>query len=1095
MSVDRKLKPAPRRPEWLLRGLVVLVILAVAWFYLWTVKTASARLDLTGQKNDYYNLLVDGFLDGHLYMKADPDPQLLALAPAQRPGNAPFKLDASLYRDRYYLYFGVAPVVLLYVPYALLTGHDLPEAGAAVLFLVAALVLATAWWWEVRRRFFPSLHGFWFILGVVALGLCTAAPSTLRRPLFYEVAIGAGYAFSMTALWALSRAAWQSGRSRWWWLVLGGVAVGLAIGSRANLGPAGLLVLGLAAVLLARQARAGLRARTFALALLATGAGAGVIGAGLAGYNFARFGRITEFGHTYQIGLVPKQLFRVENFAHNLRLYYLLPPVLNGYFPFVSPGNEGPKPDDYIGREETHGEWPWTLVVGLAVVSAIALGEQRGPAPGRRWARVIVLPLALFAVNFVVVALTGVRANRYMLDFHPALVLATLVVLGAALAERRRWTWGVAVGAAVLIPAAALFNVVGSLQVHGFFRSTAPASYAAIADRSDRLVWPLLGSEAAAVGDREVALTWATGNRGRKREPILTAGSQDFRDSLFVDYDGLGRVRFVYAHGVEGQVEGAWFDYTPGKTVSVLISGALLLPGETHPWFDRYAPEERRALKRRLRVSVDRELRFNRDVVSYDSSPRLQRWGEWLRADGKFLVFTGLLEAMSVRPLADAWVRSRAAEGGSIALKLELPVDRFGTTEPLLQQRGPKGFDSLAIEYLRPGFVRLLHDQQGGGGRWSDEFAVDYRRPQSVEIDLPVASNDLIWSAVEGNGNGAIQGLMRVRWNGREVFRPSLPVLPAALLDVTLGANTYNASGLNAFFAGQLQESRRLSPLSDLRPGTLVGRLGEDRVLSDQRGIWLRLAQTDGTVAALVWNRDGTTGRVSLGWVEGGRCGWLAQLDLEQTAGLNVTVRSPDRPGANGIGNGWIEVETKDGAHYALKSDFLLKGVQWAWGQSPHDWSGSALGRPTGWQEPSADRLPGRLELRFKLPAGGIVGGDPLLSAGPAGKADSVYLKGLGNNRYVLGVDHWGYGAVESKPVELAAEQVHWLVIELGSLGHDLPADRARLVVNGAVVLDAAQALYAVRPEEVVYGENPHGMSTSSATFRGGIIAVRSELK
>jgi hypothetical protein len=51
------------------------------------------------------------------------------------------------------------------------------------------------------------------------------------------------------------------------------------------------------------------------------------------------------------------------------------------------------------------------------------------------------------------------------------------------------------------------------------------------------------------------------------------------------------------------------------------------------------------------------------------------------------------------------------------------------------------------------------------------------------------------------------------------------------------------------------------------------------------------------------------------------------------------------------------------------------------------------------------------------------------------------------------------------------------------------------LVVNGAVVLDAAQALYAVRPEEVVYGENPHGMSTSSATFRGGIIAVRSELK
>ena len=85
------------RSEGGLLGLVFLVMIAVVCFYFWTVKSTSAPLELTGQKNDYYNLLVDGFLDGHLYMKADPDPQLLALLPAQRPGTAPFKLDASLY--------------------------------------------------------------------------------------------------------------------------------------------------------------------------------------------------------------------------------------------------------------------------------------------------------------------------------------------------------------------------------------------------------------------------------------------------------------------------------------------------------------------------------------------------------------------------------------------------------------------------------------------------------------------------------------------------------------------------------------------------------------------------------------------------------------------------------------------------------------------------------------------------------------------------------------------------------------------------------------------------------------------------------------
>src|SRR6476620_10527970 len=101
----------PRLGVRLLRALALLLpMLAVLWFYHWTVDSSRADLRLVGQKNDYYNLLVDGFQEGHLYMKAEPDPRLLALPPEKRPGNAPFMLDASLYRDHYYLYFGVVPV-------------------------------------------------------------------------------------------------------------------------------------------------------------------------------------------------------------------------------------------------------------------------------------------------------------------------------------------------------------------------------------------------------------------------------------------------------------------------------------------------------------------------------------------------------------------------------------------------------------------------------------------------------------------------------------------------------------------------------------------------------------------------------------------------------------------------------------------------------------------------------------------------------------------------------------------------------------------------------------------------------------------------
>jgi hypothetical protein len=119
-----------------------------------------------------------------------------------------------------------------------------------------------------------------------------------------------------------------------------------------------------------------------------------------------------------------------------------------------------------------------------------------------------------------------------------------------------------------------------------------------------------------------------------------------------------------------------------------------------------------------------------------------------------------------------------------------------------------------------------------------------------------------------------------------------------------------------------------------------------------------------------------------------------------------------------------------------------------------------------------------------------------LLSAGRAGAADSIFLRGDGQGRYVLGLDHWGLGAVESKPVALAPDQVHTLVVELASLAKqgELPSGRARFLLDGQVVLDVAQALYPVEPKEIVFGLNPHGMSTSNAAFRGEIVSVRTQV-
>jgi hypothetical protein len=115
------------------------------------------------------------------------------------------------------------------------------------------------------------------------------------------------------------------------------------------------------------------------------------------------------------------------------------------------------------------------------------------------------------------------------------------------------------------------------------------------------------------------------------------------------------------------------------------------------------------------------------------------------------------------------------------------------------------------------------------------------------------------------------------------------------------------------------------------------------------------------------------------------------------------------------------------------------------------------------------------------------------VEAGRVGAADSVYLRGLADGRYVVGLDHWSVGAIESAPFDLADGEIHSIGIEMASLDADgkTPGGAVRIALDGRMVMDRLTALYAVRPGEVVVGANPLGMSTSASTFEGDLILAR----
>ena len=126
-----------RRERWWLVGVAVWV----GGFYIWTARHEGVSWNFGQRQTDYYNLLVDGFLDGHLYMKVEVPEALLTLVDPYNPDTRPPGIalhDASMYRGRYYIYFGAAPVVTLLLPFRVLTGGvALPLPAALLVFTYA----------------------------------------------------------------------------------------------------------------------------------------------------------------------------------------------------------------------------------------------------------------------------------------------------------------------------------------------------------------------------------------------------------------------------------------------------------------------------------------------------------------------------------------------------------------------------------------------------------------------------------------------------------------------------------------------------------------------------------------------------------------------------------------------------------------------------------------------------------------------------------------------------------------------------------------------------------------------------------------------
>lgn len=403
----------------------------------WDGKSIVNVYETGGENAQQYAELARAMAKGQLYLDEEPPDWLKAMDDpydkgardeAQKETGEPYLFDVAYHDGHYYVYFGVVPVLLFYLPFYLLTGLSFPTAIGVLIAALAFVLGCSALLDRFARYHFKSVSLGLYLLLQVPLVFCSGILYLVKFPTFYSLPIMCGLAFSVWGLYCWMRG--RLSRHACAWYLGGSLCMALVAGCRPQL-----LVLSLLAFPLfwrtyitQRRLFSPAGAREFACLV----APYLVVAAGIMGYNYARFGSPTDFGANYNLTVndMTKRGMNVGRLAPAFFAYFLQPPCVTGVFPFIQPE---PFATTYLGqtiREVTFGG----ILACLPVLWVLAFSRRilalryRQRATRTIWGVIVVLLASGVVVALLDAEMAGIL-QRYFADFSFMFLAATVLLL------------------------------------------------------------------------------------------------------------------------------------------------------------------------------------------------------------------------------------------------------------------------------------------------------------------------------------------------------------------------------------------------------------------------------------------------------------------------------------------------------------------------------------------------------------------------------------------------------------------------------------------------------------------------------------------
>lgn len=382
-----------------------------------------------------YDRMGDALLQGRLYIdNNDIDPALEAMdnpydADERERLDIKYHWDEAYYNHHYYMYFGVVPTIILFIPFKLITGRALLSYQATQIFASLTIIGLFYLFYILCKCFFPKFPFSMYLLlssvfSILSIGYSISAPA------LYCTAIVSAVCLMVWSIICFLQGAWLENddtRSTRY-LAVGAFLGALTFGCRPPVALANLIIVAVVYQLFKNNQFTALSKIKKIVCLLLPYV---VIGILLMVYNYARFDNVFEFGQSYQLTLADQHDYGSFTQRFNLK-QILISSFLNFYAK-----SDFTETFPFIWFNGVFVNFPILLISARIFSNRIALSLKQ---------KELYFMTVLMIVSAIIITLFDVHwtpflLERYHLDFYYLLCIVSFIAIAAwldAVSSNRR---------------------------------------------------------------------------------------------------------------------------------------------------------------------------------------------------------------------------------------------------------------------------------------------------------------------------------------------------------------------------------------------------------------------------------------------------------------------------------------------------------------------------------------------------------------------------------------------------------------------------------------------------------------------------------